>query len=155
MAVSPAYTFDYEVRVKKSDVGGFAGIAESLQEREGALPGLAGPGPKVVVQGDAMALHARLLPSSNHDVLEAVLSFLPVISNALVDKRLRRASVRRIELSVPGLGSLLSEGNVLRMTLLLDDSGVPRNPPCCTVTLSSDGTPVRTWQELTAELVQL
>src|SRR5689334_8559765 len=98
MAVSSAYTFNYEVEVEPREGGGFNGSARSLQEAEGLLPGLAGARPIVNVVGDDLYFEARELPSALSNGLEAVSVLVPPLCNWLVDRRLRQASLRRIEL---------------------------------------------------------
>jgi hypothetical protein len=146
VAVSSAYTFSYELDVAPGPGGAIEASARSLQEAAGGLPGLAGAQPLASIEADVIRFDARALPSTLGQALELVTLLLPPVRNWLIDRRLRRAAVRRIELSVPGLGALLQRGQVVRATLELDGSGAPLSPPRATVALLSEGQVVRTWR---------
>ena len=79
---------------------------------------------------------------------------LPPLRNWLIDRRLRRASVRRIELSVPGLCALLQRGQVIRAALELNGPGIPLYPPRATLELLSGGQVVRTWNGVNVVMIR-
>jgi hypothetical protein len=153
VAVSSAFTFNYEVAVSPSDGGAIEATARSLQQAAGGVPGLVGAHPLVSIHADGIRFDARDLPSKLARALEVVTVLFPPLSNRLIDRRLRRASVRRIELSVPGLCALLQRGQVLRATLELDGSGIPVTPPRATVALLSGGHVVRTWDGVSVGII--
>ncbi|HEY3498239.1 MAG TPA: hypothetical protein VGK73_26265 [Polyangiaceae bacterium] len=144
MAVSPEYSFDYEVILRVREGGGFEGTAESVQAREGLLPGLAGPCPVASVSGDDLRFEAPRL-SVLEMLLEAFEFVVPPLFNGLRQRRSARASVRAIELSVPGLGAALRNGSVLRATLVTEAS-VPVQPLQAHVSVRSEHGPIRTWE---------
>lgn len=154
MAVSSAFTFSYEVDVSPGDGGVIEGTARSLQEAAGELAGLVGAHPLVSTDADAIRFDAREQPSKLGQALELVTLLIPPLRNWLIDRRLRRASVRRIELSVPGLCALLQRGQVIRATLELDGSGIPVDPPRATVALLSGGHVVRTWDGVSVVMIR-
>ena len=154
MAVSSAFTFSYEVAVSPGDGGAIEASARSLQAAAGELPGLVGAHPLVSIEADAIRFDAREQPSKLGQALELVTLPLPPLRNWLIDRRLRRASVRRIELAVSGLRALLQRGQVIRATLELDGSGFPADPPRATVALSSEGHVVRTWDGVSVVLIR-
>jgi len=149
MAVSSAYTFSYEVDVSLPEGSTMKATARSLQEAEGALPGLAGAHPLVTIADDTITFHAQASPSRLGRTLEFVTALILPLHDWLVDRRLRRASVHRIELSAPGLCTLLERGQVVRATLEMDGAGTPVHPPRATVLLLSEANVVRTWAHVT------
>lgn len=149
MAVSPAYTFDYELGLRARHDGAFEGTACSLQERDGTLPGLLGAAPGVSVDGDVVRFVAGSLPSATANLLENFSALIPPLHDWLVDRRLRLASVERMELVVPGLREVLRAGVVLRATSVLQ-SGVPVDPPLADVSVHSGGVLVRSWASVPA-----
>jgi len=153
MAVSPAYTFDYEVRLRARDDRGLEGSAESLQQRAGTLPGLAGRAPLVFVSGDEVRLEPRTPPSRVSALVETFAALIPPLHDWLVDRRLEGASVRGIELFVPGLGASLQPGHVLRVTLVTE-AQIPVHPPAVDVFLGSDGVAVKTWKSVSVNLIR-
>jgi hypothetical protein len=154
VAVSSAFTFSYEVDISPGGGGVIEATARSLQEAAGDLPGLVGAHPLVSIDSDAMRFHAREQTSKLGQALELVTLLLPPLRNWLIDRRLQRASVRRMELSAPGLGALLERGQVLRATLELDGSGFPADPPRATLALLSGGRVVRTWDGVTVLMIR-
>jgi hypothetical protein len=146
VAVSSAFSFSYEFDVSPGDGGAIETVARSLQQEVGELPGLVGAHPLVSIKADMVRFDARDLPSKLSQALEPVTLLMPPLRNWLIDGRLQRASVRRIELSVDGLCALLQRGQVIRATLELDGSGITVHPPRATVVLLSEGHVVRTWE---------
>lgn len=154
MAVSSAFTFSYEVDVS-SGGGAIEATARSLQEAAGELPGLVGAHPRVSIDADALRFDAAELPSKLSQALEPVAVLIPPLYDWLIDRRLQRPSVRRIELSVPGLCALLQGGGrVIRATLELDGAGIPLDPPRATLVVLSGGQVVRTWNGVGVVMVR-
>lgn len=154
MAVSSAFTFSYEVDISRRDGGAVEATARSLQEAAEDLAGLVGPRPLVSIDTDMIRFDARERPSKLGQALELVALPLPPLRNWLIDRRLRRASVCRVELSVPGLCAQLRQGQLIRATLDLDGSGVPVAPPRATLTLLSGDRVVRTWDGVNVVIVR-
>jgi hypothetical protein len=154
VAVSSAFSFSYEVEISSGDGGAFEATARSGQEAAGELPGLVGARPLVSIKADMVRFDARDLPSKLDHVLELVTVLVPPLRNWLVDRRLQRASVRRIELSVAGLCALLQRGQIIQATLELDGSGIPIHPPRATVVLLSGQHVVRTWGGVSVVMIE-
>ncbi|MBN1611258.1 MAG: hypothetical protein JW940_31790 [Polyangiaceae bacterium] len=146
MAVCAAYTFDYEVRVAPGNDGSFEGTAASVQEKQGMLPGLAGPGPLVRIAGDRVEFLSQVLQSTAGRVIESLLVLIPPLCNLWIDRRLRQASVRRIDLCVPGLSEVIEAGHILRAALECDHTGTPLQPLVAEVSLlASNRVTLREW----------
>ena len=154
MAVSSAFTFSYEVEVSPGSGGAIETTARSLQEAAGDLAGLVGARPLVTFDANTLCFAARERPSKLGRALELVAFPVPPLRNWLIDRRLRCASVSRIELSVPGLRAVLRAGQVIRATLELDGSGIPVAPPRATLVLLSEGRVVRTWESASVVIVR-
>lgn len=149
MAVSPAYTFDYEVSLRPRHDGGFEATGCSLQTRNGTLPGLLGDAPVVTVHGDVVRFAPDHWRRPSENFLAALCVVVPPLHNWFVDRRLRRASVDGMELIVPELAGLLHAGAVLRVTSVLE-AGVPVDPPHANVSLHSERGLIRTWDRVRA-----
>jgi hypothetical protein len=108
----------------------------------------------VTIAADAIRFDAREQPSRLGQALELLTLLSPPLRNWLIDRRLRRASVCRIELTVPGLCALLRNGQVIRATLELDGSGIPADPPRATLALLSGGHLVRRWDGVSVLMIR-
>lgn len=148
MAIPLNHCFDYEISIAAANHGGFAGSAVSAQEREGALPGMLGSTPKLAVNGDELRLQAlpEQLPSAKAWELLFVVLF--PLHNRWIDRQLRRATVRAIRLTAPGLGSVLRVGQTLRLQLQFEPNAGAGSVPCVDVSLSQAETVVQRWTGL-------
>jgi hypothetical protein len=151
VAVPLNYSFDYEILVRASSDGSFAGSAVSIQEREGVLPGLLGSTPWLEVHADDF--HLEALPGQRRMadawgwlfIWQLLFIWYPPLFNCWGNWQERRASVKSIRLTVPELSGALRDGQTLRVQLQFDMNTGPGPTPRVDVTLLDGQRTVRRW----------
>jgi len=154
MAVSPIYSFDYEILVRASGDGSFAGSAVSLQTREGTAPGLLGSTPWLEVHADD--LHLEALPGQRRMadawgwlfIWQLLFIWYPPLFNLWGNWQERRASIKSIRATVPELGGALRAGQRLRVQLQFDPNAGAGPTPLVDVTLHDGQRVVQRWTGL-------
>jgi hypothetical protein len=151
MAVSLSYCFDYEISLRASSDGSFAGSAVSIQEREGVTPGLLGSTARLEVRADD--LHLEALPGQRRMadawgwlfIWELLFIWYSPLCNLWENWQERRASLKSIRLTVPELGSALHDGQTLRVQLQFNMNTGAGPTPLVDVTLLDDQRVVQRW----------
>ena len=151
MAVPLTYSFDYEISLRASGDGSFAGSAVSIQEREGMVPGLLGSTPRLEVRADDLRLEA--LPGQRRMadawgwlfIWQLLFIWYAPLFNLWGNWQERRASLKSIRLMVPELGSALRDGQTLRVRLQFDPNTGPGPTPRVDVTLLDGQRTVQRW----------
>jgi len=113
--ISDQGTFEFEAALTEPHDGAIETRCVSLQERRGSAPGAIGWTPWLRLKGDRLCLEADPRQLRFRPLWQYLSMLVPPIFCYLERLQQRRGTVSSAELSVPGLSSLVKNGQTLRV----------------------------------------